>query len=855
MIHFLLLNGFVLDKSLRLSHPKRGKDSDFAQSFLEIQESWRKNMEHAFFPKIFDLGNYIVDHILAKENRNEYFETLDEISGWWVQSEDFVNEDVLGRLYHQFLLKTKGSFYAPYYSSIPSSLILSSVAFLSENPYHPVLGEEFTKKPGLKDEKRILNDFHILDPACGSGYLLKSCFDILRSLLCDSDDFSQKSVNCSQLLNVIWGFDVMPFAIQLAKSSLFLSTLNYSNKKYTNYTEDTGRTENAERTENNKNILCRVPRISPENLYLLPNGINLEKEIHLGALDFLKKNKKDTGSIRFNDIDNVIHSLPADGFDLIIMNPPFSRSAHPNLKFGYEEKTIQRKMSKHLRSITRKCGLSGIGQAGLGANFIYLAHTLLKKNGRMAFIIPRAILSGVSWQKIRELLFLNYHIEYIFSNFDIGSSSGALDGWNWSENTDLGEVMLVVRKKDSMVLEKNKKPQTENKIDEGKRIESTTFLNFIKTPKNRKGAMALCDVLIPTLNNQKGEVKSIGDETGFKYSEDGLPDSNFSILRNVSLISSNHPETADVSINEAQSSSNCFIPPSVSSALFSYEVPRRCMSFNFHFPCLFLHPKINDAILSLYSALDGNSLKIEEMVPKIGRYLCCGRDIKQIKTHFHSSQTNRTNSTQKTGDFLMVEGHQTAMNTLCLDDKHLKSAHARNGEKSVALYEKSKADLLVATRPHLNTERLLACETSRLCVATAFWEIKLAKRFRKYHDFLLLWFNSTFGFLLLLGLAVNSKAQIFKFKKTYLQEFPVPKSLSSDTLEEARKIGEIIKNRPLPRFLDQFKRAREKKGLRYEIDRFIQKILNDTVRLNITLEELYPLLTKEPSLTLKGYDC
>src|SRR6056297_3348256 len=211
MIHFLLLNGFVLDKSLRLSHPKRGKDSDFAQSFLEIQESWRKNMEHAFFPKIFDLGNYIVDHILAKENRNEYFETLDEISGWWVQSEDFVNEDVLGRLYHQFLLKTKGSFYAPYYSSIPSSLILSSVAFLSENPYHPVLGEEFTKKPGLKDEKRILNDFHILDPACGSGYLLKSCFDILRSLLCDSDDFSQKSVNCSQLLNVIWGFDVMPF--------------------------------------------------------------------------------------------------------------------------------------------------------------------------------------------------------------------------------------------------------------------------------------------------------------------------------------------------------------------------------------------------------------------------------------------------------------------------------------------------------------------------------------------------------------------------------------------------------------------------------------------------------------------
>jgi hypothetical protein len=84
-------------------------------------------------------------------------------------------------------------------------------------------------------------------------------------------------------------------------------------------------------------------------------------------------------------------------YDLVIMNPPFSRSAKPNRKFGYSRPDLRKLMNKALGDLAREIGAGGIGQAGLGAHFMLLGLHLAKTDGRVAVVIPRAMLSGVSW--------------------------------------------------------------------------------------------------------------------------------------------------------------------------------------------------------------------------------------------------------------------------------------------------------------------------------------------------------------------------------------------------------------------------------------------------------------------------
>lgn len=238
-------------------------------------------------------------------------------------------------------------------------------------------------------------------------------------------------------------------------------------------------------------------------------------------------------------------------------------------------------------------------------------------------------------------------------------------------------------------------------------------------------------------------------------------------------------------------------------------------------------------------------LIIEKLVNKIGNYIACGRDIKQIKTNFKTTS-------QKTS-YLLVEGHQSKMNQLSLNKSYLKFVEPLQGNKSFEIFETSAAKLLIATRPHINSESILACETPFRCIATAFWEIRLKNEFLRYHPLILLWINSTFGFLLLLSSSVNSKAQIFKFKKYFLRNFPVPTEFEDNDLEIIEKLYEKIKFQTLSSFLDQFIQATHHTGPRYEIDKFFLHYFKRYLNIEFDLSMLYRLLINEPALTLTHY--
>jgi hypothetical protein len=72
---------------------------------------------------------------------------------------------------------------------------------------------------------------------------------------------------------------------------------------------------------------------------------------------------------------------------------------------------------------------------------VFIADKYLAEGGRLGLVLPRAVLSGVSWAKVREKLLSDYHLEYIITSYETDNQ------WNFSENTDLSEVLLVARKK------------------------------------------------------------------------------------------------------------------------------------------------------------------------------------------------------------------------------------------------------------------------------------------------------------------------------------------------------------------------------------------------------------------------
>lgn len=77
-------------------------------------------------------------------------------------------------------------------------------------------------------------------------------------------------------------------------------------------------------------------------------------------------------------------------------------------------------------ALLKRLNITGIGQAGLGAVFVFLTDKYLVEGGRMGLVLPRAVLSGVSWRKVREKLLKDYHIEYVITSFETPN------GWNFS---------------------------------------------------------------------------------------------------------------------------------------------------------------------------------------------------------------------------------------------------------------------------------------------------------------------------------------------------------------------------------------------------------------------------------------
>src|SRR3990172_7310209 len=146
--------------------------------------------------------------------------------------------------------------------------------------------------------------------------------------------------------------------------------------------------------------------------------------IALGSLDLLDPQRKfeilDITAKAVNGMGEIEKetwsSLPHASFDMVIMNPPFTRATgHEGKKIGVPNPMFaafsssaeeQRLMAKATKRLTD--GTSAHGNAGEASIFLVLADRKLKTGGVLALVMPLSLMSGDAWEESRLLLANNY---------------------------------------------------------------------------------------------------------------------------------------------------------------------------------------------------------------------------------------------------------------------------------------------------------------------------------------------------------------------------------------------------------------------------------------------------------------
>ncbi len=258
-------------------------------------------------------------------------------------------------------------------------------------------------------DKEKLCALRIIDPACGTGTLLRAVYRRIRTL------HERQGGKGSDLHNqfmsfVLTGIDINPIAVHLTAASL-------------------------------SSVESLLP-YDKTNIAMAKVGAN-----HTGSLELIKQeNLADLFSSSIatsrgkergggGDIIAVLYKSQ----DLIVMNPPYSRTRGGQRLFDVEgldtddRLDAQDKLGKILKDTPAN------RRAGKGSAFLYLAHLKLKSGGVLASVLPLTAASQKTWKEVRKML--EEHYQDIVVVVMPGKTASL------SADTGMGEMLLVARKK------------------------------------------------------------------------------------------------------------------------------------------------------------------------------------------------------------------------------------------------------------------------------------------------------------------------------------------------------------------------------------------------------------------------
>ncbi|MDG6933993.1 MAG: hypothetical protein JRN68_04795 [Nitrososphaerota archaeon] len=419
---------------------RRHLNAKRGDSLLAFKDAFESILKEDY-ENIFDVAMGIIDSLSDVSNESALIQLLSDIvslSAEIVRNKALLRRDFIGQVYHKVtgdVAVRKG--YATFYTKAPAAVFLSTLTLGAPNK---------NWESGWKDIKE-LSAFKVCDFSCGSGTLLSGVYISLLSKYREwvlnqsgqtSVDMNLEEFHRTLLEESLWGFDALEHAVQTASVVLSLHEPGVALDHF--------------------------------NIYHLP----ISRSGATGSLVLWETNSPLLPVKRRTARRARVEKITVPQFDVIIGNPPFSRSTAPGREgsvpaiFGFitDEATYQKLWNEYSALIERmsdqllnrqRNGLSRIfdkwvGQdrmfrpqevapisAGASLPFAALGDMYLKEHGRLALVLPKGVLESSAYFLMRALFLARYDIKYIIT-------SEEEENFNFSYSTHRSEVLLVMRK-------------------------------------------------------------------------------------------------------------------------------------------------------------------------------------------------------------------------------------------------------------------------------------------------------------------------------------------------------------------------------------------------------------------------
>ena len=266
----------------------------------------------------------------------------------------------------------------------------------------------------------------VADFACGTGALLSAVYEQIAARH-ERAGGDPAALHTPMMEEVLFGCDVMPSAIHITGSTL-------------------------------SGIQPNV-QFGQSRLYTLPYGRQQDASVRIGSLELLQSstaltlfNTSDpalrTGSAGEETAAQINVDIPDAGFDLVIMNPPFTRAtnhegAHadvtnPAFAAFDASRDDQTAMGNRINELGK--GTCYHGNAGIASAFAALAHRKLKPSGVLALVLPLSAAAGLSWRGFRKMLSDDY------ADLEVLSIAANGKDMSFSSDTGMAECLVVARK-------------------------------------------------------------------------------------------------------------------------------------------------------------------------------------------------------------------------------------------------------------------------------------------------------------------------------------------------------------------------------------------------------------------------
>ena len=376
-----------------------------------VTDEWRAILRVNYWP-IFWTAYQVLGRLPVQQS-------VDVLNILWLTAQNLIgggvtrSHDLTGIVFQRLIADRK--FLATFYTKPAAASLLAGLAMPADRP------------PGGADwgDGETLAAVQIGDFACGTGTLLSAAYQRM-SLLHELHGGDPRSLHAPLMKHGIVGLDVLNIGVHLTAAMLAGSH------------PDTP--------------------FEGECLLTMPYGEQPDGSVAIGSLDLLAENGQYSilktatrvGGRSEDEVKDLVERVAHDKFDLVIMNPPFTRSVgqegdrvgvgNPAFAAFETRRATQKKMQS---SLVRKRGKSpiGNGNAGLAADFLDLVIRKSREDGVIALVLPLSTLSGTAWELARQKI-RNEYTDIIVVTI---AASGSFQR-SFSADTGMAECLLIARR-------------------------------------------------------------------------------------------------------------------------------------------------------------------------------------------------------------------------------------------------------------------------------------------------------------------------------------------------------------------------------------------------------------------------